>query len=442
MISPPRYPSSRLSLVALFACGLVAHVAQGGGRPPGVPADPVVARVHLTSGKGARVRAGQVEFPAPAGLPLTPQDEISTPPGEFLVLALNNGYLVRIDEDLSLRVSDIVLLSAPPARESFAAQLDRLVTANERAQAERIAGSQARRSAAEAVPAQSAAPPKSTRAPKAPPRPAKRESLADIAGSSPGESTGSLGMTGTGQGGGGSGEGIGLGGLGTIGHGAGTGSGQGYGSGAGRLGGGARSGAPHIVFSPANVIGSLPAEVVRRIIRQQGGRFRLCYEQGLARDPTLAGTVSVRFTIGRDGAVASVADAGSQLSDAGVLGCVVNGLRGLQFPAPENGGVILVTQAIAFTPADAEAPAPPTAAAIGPALPRADEVGACLRRELSHLPVPLARATVRVRIAGGRIARVVLGGGLPTPACARELLTGQELQGAEGAWVATDVSLR
>jgi hypothetical protein len=401
-----------------------------------------VARVHLLGGTGSRVRAGSVEFAAQAGLPLIPSDEISTSPGEFLVLALTNGYLVRIDEDLSLRVRDIVLLGAPPAPESFAAQLDRLVTREERARAERIAGSQARRSAADAVPAQSAVLAKSPRSSAPPPPPAKAPLAGSLGTNSGGRTSGGLGMSGTGQGGGGSGQGtIGLGSIGTVGHGAGTGSGQGYGSGTGRLGGSARSGVPHVTFGPPTVTGSLPVEVVRRIIRQQGNRFRFCYEQGLGRDPALAGTVSVRLIVGRDGAVASVADAGSQLPDTTALGCVVNGFRSIQFPAPAGNSVVLVAQAIAFTPADAPAPAAPSPAATHPALQRLEEVSTCLRRELSYLPIQLERATVRVRLAAGRIVRVALGGGLPTPACARDLLTGQELKGSEGTWIATDVSL-
>jgi hypothetical protein len=422
-----------LSSLALFVCSLVANARGDSGRPPGVPAGPVVARVHLRSGISSRIRVDSVEFPAETGTALTPNDEISTPPGEFLILSLTNGYLVRIDEDLSLRVRDIVLLGAPPARESFAAQLDRLVTREERAQTERIAGSQARRSAADAVPAQSPAPPKFPRgsAPRpptpAPPPPSETSS----------SNSGGLGLSGIGQGGGGSGQGIGLGGLGTIGHGAGSGSGQGYGAGSGRLGGAPRTNPPHVVFGPPTVTGSLPAEIVRRIIRQQTNRVRYCYEQALGRNPALAGTVSVRLVVSRNGTVTSATDAGSQLPDATALNCVVNGLRSLHFPAPSDPAEVLVTQTIALTPADG----PPSSATSSPALPRLGEVSACLHRELSHLPLQLGRITVRVRIAAGRIVRVALGGGLPTPACARELLIGQALQGTEGTWIGNDVPL-
>ncbi len=52
--------------------------------------------------------------------------------------------------------------------------------------------------------------------------------------------------------------------------------------------------------------GRLPPEVIQRIVRQNFGRFRLCYENGLRNNPNLQGRVSVRFVIGRDGAVSNV----------------------------------------------------------------------------------------------------------------------------------------
>ena len=91
---------------------------------------------------------------------------------------------------------------------------------------------------------------------------------------------GGLGLTGIGEGGGGKGEGIGLGNIGTIGHGAGTGTGQGFGSGSGRLGGTHKSKPPSVRMGATSVSGRLPPEVIQRIVRQNFGRFRLCYENG------------------------------------------------------------------------------------------------------------------------------------------------------------------
>lgn len=160
---------------------------------------------------------------------------------------------------------------------------------------------------------------------------------------------GGLGLTGIGEGGGGRGEGIGLGNIGTMGHGAGTGSGQGFGSGHGRLGGSHATRTPKVRMGATSVNGRLPAEVIQRIVRQNFGRFRMCYEQGLTRNPNLEGRVAVRFVIGRDGAVSNVGNGGSDIPDSGVVSCVVQAFYGLGFPQPE-GGIVTVTYPIMFSP--------------------------------------------------------------------------------------------
>lgn len=162
---------------------------------------------------------------------------------------------------------------------------------------------------------------------------------------------GGLGLSGIGEGGGGRGEGIGLGSIGTIGHGAGTGSGQGFGSGHGRLGGTHKTRAPQVRMGATQVNGRLPPEVIQRIVRQNYGRFRLCYENGLRSNPNLQGRVAVRFVIGRDGAVSNVSNGGSDLPDASVIQCVIRAYYGLSFPQPE-GGIVTVVYPIMFSPGD------------------------------------------------------------------------------------------
>ena len=160
---------------------------------------------------------------------------------------------------------------------------------------------------------------------------------------------GGLGLSGIGEGGGGRGEGIGLGSIGTIGHGAGTGTGQGFGSGHGRLGGSHRTKPPQVRMGATSVSGRLPPEVIQRIVRQNFGRFRLCYENGLRNNPNLQGRVGVRFVIGRDGAVSNVGNGGSDMPDGGVVSCVVRAFYGLSFPQPE-GGIVTVVYPIMFSP--------------------------------------------------------------------------------------------
>jgi hypothetical protein len=160
---------------------------------------------------------------------------------------------------------------------------------------------------------------------------------------------GGLGLSGAGEGGGGQGEGIGLGSMGTIGHGAGIGQGQGFGNGRGRLGGAHQASTPSLRQAAVEVSGRLPTEVIQRIVRQNFGRFRLCYENGLRSNPNLQGRVAVRFAIGTDGSVATAVDGGSDLPDAAVVACVARAFLNLSFPSPE-GGKVTVVYPIVFSP--------------------------------------------------------------------------------------------
>jgi hypothetical protein len=170
-------------------------------------------------------------------------------------------------------------------------------------------------------------------------------------GQEPGDAFGSggLGLSGVGEGGGGHGEGVGLGNIGTFGNGVGGGDGEGMGRGHGHLARTHQSHPPTVRIGTSTVTGRLPPEVIQRIVRQNFGRFRLCYENGLRNNPNLAGRVGVRFVIGRDGAVSNVGNGGSDLPDSAVVSCVVRAFYGLSFPQPEN-GIVTVTYPIVFTP--------------------------------------------------------------------------------------------
>ena len=97
------------------------------------------------------------------------------------------------------------------------------------------------------------------------------------------------------------------------------------------------------------VTGALPPEVVRRIVRQNFGRFRLCYENVLRTNPKLAGTVVVRFEIDQSGAVSEQSARSSTLRELELLACVVRGFGYLSFPQPDS-GTVAVTYPITFAP--------------------------------------------------------------------------------------------
>ena len=173
---------------------------------------------------------------------------------------------------------------------------------------------------------------------------------------------GGLDLMGTGLGGGGTGTGVGLGPMGT-GHGGslfggpgGMGTctvepcGMGRGTGLTRMTHTARP--PKLGFEGKTVVnGHIPAEVIQRIVRQNHGRFRNCYDGGLRTNPSLSGRVVAKFVIDRTGAVSVSQDGGSDMPDRSVVSCVVRTFSGLSFPQPE-GGIVTVSYPIMFTPGE------------------------------------------------------------------------------------------
>ncbi len=183
-------------------------------------------------------------------------------------------------------------------------------------------------------------------------------SWGDAGGIGAGSGIGGLTLSGIGEGGGGLGQGIGLGRIGTGSCGATC-----TGSTAGRLGGSHRVRTSMTLCGTryvdgvkvadhdcsAHVSGRLPAEAIQRIVRQNFGRFRFCYEKDLRMQPSLSERVTVSFTIGRDGSVSrasGTADGGALQSTAS---CVARAFSGLSFPEPE-GGVVNVTYPLVFSP--------------------------------------------------------------------------------------------
>jgi hypothetical protein len=109
--------------------------------------------------------------------------------------------------------------------------------------------------------------------------------------------------------------------------------------------------APKLRQGVVQVNGGLPPEVIQRIVRQNFGRFRLCYENGLRTNPELRGRITTKLTIDASGATTSAADSGSDLPNAQVVSCVVRGFNNLSFPQPE-GGPVTAVYPILFDPGD------------------------------------------------------------------------------------------
>ncbi len=93
----------------------------------------------------------------------------------------------------------------------------------------------------------------------------------------------------------------------------------------------------------------LAPEAIQRVVRQNYGRFNVCYEAKLRTNPALAGGVAVKFAIDRTGTVAMAQDRASDLPDPDVVSCIVRAFANLAFP-PSADGYATVVYALSFRP--------------------------------------------------------------------------------------------
>jgi TonB family protein len=86
--------------------------------------------------------------------------------------------------------------------------------------------------------------------------------------------------------------------------------------------------------------GDFDASLVVAMIKKRIGAIRACYEKELKRNPTLAGKVTIEFTIQPQGNVTGVKVAQNTTGDDNVGTCVKNAVGGFRFsPGPEGGSV-------------------------------------------------------------------------------------------------------
>ena len=88
---------------------------------------------------------------------------------------------------------------------------------------------------------------------------------------------------------------------------------------------------------------------VAKVVNRKLGAIKGCYEQALKRDPTLAGKVTIRFTISGSGKVTNARAVRNELG-AQVGSCMERAFRRFRFPPPD-GGTVTFEYPFLFTPA-------------------------------------------------------------------------------------------
>jgi hypothetical protein len=92
---------------------------------------------------------------------------------------------------------------------------------------------------------------------------------------------------------------------------------------------------------------ALDPAIVRRYIKRNLQKIQYCYEKELRTKPTLAGTVTVVFTIGGDGLVSSATAGGIPE----VAPCLTTVIRAIEFPKPAGYVAVDVMYPLTFSSA-------------------------------------------------------------------------------------------
>jgi serine/threonine protein kinase len=85
--------------------------------------------------------------------------------------------------------------------------------------------------------------------------------------------------------------------------------------------------------------GKLPDGAAQKVIGEHSAQVRACYNDAVRKNPSLDGTLVVRFVIATDGTVKSVSDGGSTIHDPVFRSCVWDEIRTWRFPKPVGGEV-------------------------------------------------------------------------------------------------------
>ena len=104
----------------------------------------------------------------------------------------------------------------------------------------------------------------------------------------------------------------------------------------------------------ATADGDLDKEYIREAVQGLIPLLGECYQEGLERDPALAGRVVVGFTIEGEpevgGVVGESAIGKTTLDDPAVLECIQETMYALEIEPPASGGIVHVTYPFEFAP--------------------------------------------------------------------------------------------
>ena len=97
------------------------------------------------------------------------------------------------------------------------------------------------------------------------------------------------------------------------------------------------------------ILGAVDRGAIESVIARHRNQIRYCYQRELTKNPSLAGKMTMKFVIAKDGNVSSAKVKTSSLGNQAVESCVSGRFMRMQFPQPQGGGIAIVNYPFSFT---------------------------------------------------------------------------------------------
>jgi hypothetical protein len=93
--------------------------------------------------------------------------------------------------------------------------------------------------------------------------------------------------------------------------------------------------------------GYLDRAEIQKVVNKGIGQIQFCYEKELLKNQSLSGKVVFEWTIASTGRVSIVKTVTSSMNSTGAVQCMIQAIKGWQFPQP-RGGEVIVTYPFIF----------------------------------------------------------------------------------------------
>ena len=98
------------------------------------------------------------------------------------------------------------------------------------------------------------------------------------------------------------------------------------------------------------IMGHLSRAEIEPVVKRNLNQLHYCYQRELVKTPRLAGKITVKFVIVKDGSVSTASTKSSTMHCPAVETCINARFMRFTFPEPKSGGLVIVSYPFTFSP--------------------------------------------------------------------------------------------